>query len=220
MVMQIRPLKGIVKPHDYTYHLKRAESYSRFKLQIIILIAVSIFLYAVNTFYGIGTESVSKELIGINNVAWMARSQLFFIGSIVAGAVIACVFLFLSSIYYWSFLHTSFQKIVIVQMSIFILFLVEKALQVPMYLLLDIGDTSNILSLGIIAQYISDSELIVHLLSQVTLLRIGIIAFSYYYLKELSDISRKSLLLVIAFLYIFYWIGSGLLSYIKIGVFF
>ena len=220
MVMQIRPLKGIVKPHDYTYHLKRAESYSRFKLQIIILIAVSIFLYAVNTFYGIGTESVSKELIGINNVAWMARSQLFFIGSIVAGAVIACVFLFLSSIYYWSFLHTSFQKIVIVQMSIFILFLVEKALQVPMYLLLDIGDTSNILSLGIIAQYISDSELIVHLLSQVTLLRIGIIAFSFFYLKELSDISRKSLLLVIAFLYIFYWIGSGLLSYIKIGVFF
>ena len=220
MILQIRPLKGIVKPHDYTYKLKRAESYGHFKLQIIILIAVSIFLYAINTFYGIGTESLSKELTGINNDAWMARSQLFFAGSILAGGVIACVFLFLSSIYYWSFIHIDFQKIVIVQMSIFTLFLVEKALQVPMYLLLDIGDTSNILSLGIIAQYITDSEIIIHLLSQITLLRIGMVAYSYYYLKELTDISRKSLLIVIVFLFAFFWIGAGLLSFIKIGVFF
>lgn len=220
MILQIRPLKGIVKPHDYSYQLKQAESYRYYTLQISILIAVSLILYAINAFYGIGTESLSKELMGVNNAAWMARSQLFLIGSLLAGAVIACVFLLLSSIYYWSFLHIDFQKVVIVQMSIFILFLAEKALQVPLYLLLDIGETSNILSLGIIAQYVSDSEIIIHLLSQVTLLRIGMIAFSYYYLKELSDISRKSLLMVIAFLFIFYWIAAGLLSYIKIGVFF
>ena len=220
MILQIKPLKGIIKPHDYIYKLKRAEGYKYYLLQLSILIAVSLILYAITAFYGIGTESLSKELMGVNNAAWMARSQLFLIGSLLAGAVIACVFLLLSSIYYWSFLHTDFRKIVIVQMSIFILFLAEKALQIPLYLLLDIGKTSNILSLGIIAQYVTDSQIIIHLLSQVTLLRIGMIAFSYYYLKELSDISRRSLLMVIAFLFAFYWIGAGLLSYIKIGVFF
>ena len=220
MNLQIRPLRGIMKPNEYSDQLKLAEGYSRYKLHIFILFAVSILLYAVNSFFGVGTESLSKELISANTEAWLARSQLFLIGSLLAGAVAACIFLFLSSLYYWSFLQVDFQRIVIVQMSIFILFLAEKALQIPMYISMDIGDTSNILSLGIVAQYISDSEIFIHFLSQITLLRIGMFALSYHYLKKLSEISRKTLLIVIAFLFLFYWVGAGLLSHIKIGIFF
>ncbi|MBD3109063.1 hypothetical protein IEO70_11900 [Bacillus sp. AGMB 02131] len=220
MNLPVRPLKGIMKPGIYIDQLKLAENCSQYKRYIFILLAISIILYALNAFLGIGTESLSKELIGAEMETWIARSQLFLVGSTLSGALVACIFLFLSSIYYWSFLQADYQRIVIAQMSIFILFLVEKALQIPLYIWLDVGDISNILSFGIIAQYISDSQILAHFLSQITLFRVGMLVMSYYYLKELSEVSRRTLLIVIGFLFLFFWIASGLLSYIKIGVFF
>lgn len=220
MNVLIRPMKGIIKPMDYRYQLKKAETFGQYRLHIILLFITSICLYAISAIFGIGTESLSQELASVNKEVFEAEKQLFLVGSILAGLVTPCVFLFLSSLYYWSFVQIDFQRLMIIQMTIFVLFLLEKVIEIPLYLLLDISAISNIFSLGVIAQYITEKEFVIHLLSQITLFRVGMLVYSFYYLKDLMELSRKALLFVIGFLFTFYWLGSGVLSYIDIGIFF
>ncbi|MGG0658053.1 hypothetical protein [Rummeliibacillus pycnus] len=220
MTLKVQPLNGILKPKDYRTKLQEAEDYSHYKLHILILFAVSICVYVVSGALGIGAESLSKELTTISGHGFEARKQLFLIGRLFQGILIPCVFLFGSALYYFAFINGSFRKLVIAQMSIFGIFLIEKIIQIPLFLLLNIGVTSNIFSFGIIAQYITDNEVMIHFLSEITLFRIVMLAYSYYYLSKIVEVRKMTLLIAIGILFLLYWIFASFMSYIKIGFFF
>ena len=220
MTLKVQPLKGIFKPEDYRTKLQEAEDYSHYKLYILILFVLSIGAYLVSGALGIGTESISKELSSVSGHAFEARKQLFLVGRLLQGILIPCVFLFGSTLYYFAFINGGFRKLVIVQMNVFGVFLIEKIIQIPLFLLLNIDVTSNVFSFGIIAQYMTDNEVMIHFLGEITLFRIGMMVYSYYYLSRIVEVRKKNLLSAIGILFLLYWIFASFMSYIKIGFFF
>lgn len=219
MTLKVNPIKGILKPNEYCTELQEAEQYSYYRLNLFILLLVSIFVYVLSGAFGIGTESISSELSSINNHAFEARKQLFLIGRLLQGILVPCILIFGSALYYFAFLNGSYRKFVVVQLNVFGIFLIEKIIQFPLFLLLNVDATSDIFSLGIVAQYISSNEILIHFLSELTLFRIGMFVYSYFYLSRIVE-SRKKTFIVVGMLFLLYWIFVSFMSYIKIGFFF
>ncbi|WP_042352528.1 hypothetical protein [Bacillus massiliigorillae] len=220
MTFRIHPLLGIFRPEKYSYQLKEAEAFRGYKRMIALLFFVSLCTYGVSAGFGIGTESLSKEITNWTNGELEVRKQLFFVGRLLLGLLVPCVFLFLSSLYYWCFSNGSFKKYVIMQMTVFCIYLLEQIIQIPMFVLLHIDATSNPLSLGIAAQYLTNKEIIIHFFSQITIFQIGMMFVVVYYLRKLTELTKKQVISIVILLFVFYWAISSLFSYIKIGVFF
>lgn len=219
MTLKVNPIKGILNPHEYCNALQEAEQYSHYRLNIFFLFLISIFVYVLSGAFGIGTESISSELSSIGNHAFEARKQLFLIGRSLQGILLPSIFIFGSALYYFAFLNGSYRKFVVVQLNVFGIFLIEKIIQFPLFLLLNVDATSDIFSLGIIAQYISSNEVLIHFLGELTLFRIGMVVYSYYSLSRIVE-SRKKTFIAVGILFLLYWIFASFMSYIKIGFFF
>ncbi|WP_312755775.1 hypothetical protein [Rummeliibacillus suwonensis] len=220
MTLNVNPIKGILKPKAYRTELQEAKDYSHYKLNILFFFLLSIGVYVISATLGIGTESLSSELSSISNHALEARKQLFLIGRLLQGLLIPCVLIFGTALYYFAFINGDFKKLVIAQLIVFSIFLIEKIIQIPLFLLLNIDETSNIFSLGVIAQYLTQSKVIVHFLGELTLFRIAMLIYSYYYLSRIVEVRKKVLLAAVGILFLLYWVFVSFMSYIKIGFFF
>ena len=220
MTFRIQPLKGIFKPETYRYFLREAEAMAGYKGWIVFLFLISLFVYALGAVFGLGSESISKEINNLSGSEYEARKQLFFIGRLALGLFVPFVFLFFSSLFFWSYMNVDYRRIVVIQMAAFCLFLTEKIIQIPLYIYLQVGAESNPLSLGILAQYTAGPELLVHILSQITVFQIAMIGYICYYLIHLTDKRKGAVIALVIAFFTFYWIISGLFSYIKIGTFF
>lgn len=220
MTFRIQPLLGIFRPEKYGYQLKEAEAFRGYKRYIALLFFVSLCTYGVSAGFGIGAESLSKEMTNWTNGELEARKQLFFVGRLLLGMLVPCVFLFLSALYYWCFSNGSYKKHVIIQMTAFSIYLLEQIIQIPMFVLLHIDAISNPLSLGILAQYVTNKEIIILFFSEITIFQISMMIVVIYYLRKLTELTKKQVISIVLLLFVFYWAMSSLFSYIKIGVFF
>ncbi|MGM9929547.1 MAG: hypothetical protein ACI35P_16540 [Bacillus sp. (in: firmicutes)] len=219
MTFRIKPLKGLYKRENYCHQLKEAEAVQGYKRYMTLLFFISVCVYAVSAAFGIGTEMLSKEITSISSSEFEAKKQLFFIGRIIVGIAVPCIILLVSALYYWSFLNLSYRKLVSIHFSVFCIFLIEKVVEIPLFLLLNIDATSNPFSLGIVAQYVTSKELIVQFFSQITIFQVWMIATTCYYLKRLSEQKLSSIILLVTSFFLFCWIITSLLEYIKMGIF-
>lgn len=219
MTFRINLLKGIYKRENFSYQLQKAEAFVGYKRIIAFLFFLSMCIYAVGAVFGIGAELLSKEMTTISSGELEAKKQLFFLGRVVTGLVVPAFLIFIGALYYWSFLNLSYQKLVIIQLSVFSIFLLEKILQIPMFLLMDISATSNPFSLGIIVQYITNQELIIQFFSQITIFQVWMITIACYYLQRLSKQSKSTIIVLVVSFFLFCWIISSILSFIKNGIF-
>ena len=219
MTFRINPLKGIYNRENYSHQLQKAETFVGYKRSIALLFFLSMCMYAVGAAFGIGSELLSKEMTTMSNGELEAKKQLFFLGRVVIGLFVPAFIIFVGALYYWSFLNLSYQKLVTIQLSVFSVFLLEKALQIPVFLLMDISAASNPFSLGVIAQYITNKELIIQFFSQITIFQVWMITILCYYLQRLSEQRKSKIIALVVCFFLFCWIISGLLSFIKIGIF-
>ena len=220
MTFRIQPLKGVFRPLTYQHQLQKAESLKGYKLYIALLILASMLVYAISAIFGLGSESISKEITGLGSNEYEARKELFLAGRIILGAFVAAALIFLGALFFWSYVSLPFSKLAVIQMSAFSIFLVEKLIQIPLFLFLQIDASSNPLSFGVIVQYITDQELIISFFSKITIFQITMIVLIIYYLKKMAEVSRKSASMLVIGFFVFCWAVSALFSYIKIGVFF
>ena len=219
MTFLIQPLKGIFKPLNYSYQLRDAEGFKGYKRYIVVFFFLSIIVFLCGAVLGIGSSSLSKELSKVSGAEFETKKQLLLIGRILLGVTITAIVLFASSLFYWSIFDISYRKLVIIQMTIFCIYLLEKIVQIPLFVLLDIHTTSNVFSLGIIAQYLTQKEWVIHLLSQITVFQVCMIFLTYYYIAFLTDRKKIVIGISIAFLYVLYWAISGGLSLLRVSIF-
>ena len=104
-------------------------------------------------------------------------------------------------------------------MIVFTLQLVEKILLVPFFVFMHLNHDSNPFSLGVISQYFTSNEYVIHFFSEVTIFQVLIIAVQYYYLKKFTERNKYMVLLAIILSYLILWLVNALLAYIKVGVF-
>ncbi|MDM5356739.1 hypothetical protein [Peribacillus sp. ACCC06369] len=219
MVYQVRLLKGILEPNRSRYQLQNAEAVTRLGWKLLFLYLLSLLVFAIEGYFGIGSESFSKEITKMGVNEYEAGKLLILSGNIIAGIIHPSIYIFLSALFFWIVTDIPYIKIVIVQMIIFGLQLVEKILLIPLFVLMDIGNDANPFSLGIISQYFLRSDYFIHFFSEITIFQFLIIALQYFYLKEFSERNNYLIFLMIVLFYLATWFVKAFLAYIQVGVF-
>ena len=184
-----------------------------------MLYVVSILIFGCYGFLGIGSESFSKELLKLGTSEFEMGKVLILVGNLVAGIVYPTVYMFLIALFLWVLTDIEYLKLLIVQMIVFTLQLVEKILLVPFFVFLHLNYDANPFSLGVISQYFTSNEYVIHFFSEVTIFQVLIIAIQYYYLHKFTERNKYMVLLAIILSYFILWLVNALLAYIKVGVF-
>lgn len=219
MVYQVRLLKGIFEPQRSRYQLQNAEAVTRLGWKMLLLYVLSLIVFTVSAYFGVGTESYSKQITGMNPAEFEAGKSLVVVGNIIAGLMYPTIYLFLASLFFWLVGDIPYTKILIVQMVLLVLSLIEKVLLIPIFVMMDIGNDANPFSLGVISQYLMRNEYFIHFFSEVTIFQILIMALQYYYLKTFTERSKSFVLIMIILFYIASWFVKAFLAYIQVGVF-
>ncbi|MDW7617034.1 hypothetical protein SC499_20620 [Peribacillus simplex] len=219
MVYQVRLLKGILEPHRSRYQLQNVEAVTRLGWKLLFLYFLSIIVFAISGYFGIGSESFSKEITKMSVNEFEAGKFLILSGNIIASLIYPSIYIFLAALFFWIVTDIPYIKLVIVQMIIFGLQLLEKALLIPLFVLMDIGNDSNLFSLGVIGQYFLRSDYFIHFFSEITIFQFLIIALQYFYLKEFSQRNNYLVLVMIVLFYLATWFVKAFLAYIQVGVF-
>lgn len=219
MIYQVKLVKGLLAPERNRYHLQNAEAVTQLKGKLVLLYLFSILVFGFYGYLGIGSESFSKELLNLGASEFEMGKILILVGNLVAGTVYATVYLFLIALFLWVVTDIDYLKLLIVQMSVFTLQLLEKVVLIPFFAFMNINDDSNPFSLGVIAQYFTSNEYVIHLFSEVTLFQVLIIMVQFYYLKKFTERNKYMILSAIILSYFILWLVNALLAYIKVGVF-
>ena len=219
MIYQVKLVKGLFAPDRNRYHLHEAEGAMHIEGKMVLLYVFSILVFGVYGFLGIGSESFSKELLKLGASEFEMGKMLVLAGDLVAGAVYPTVYLFLIALFLWVLTDIEYWKLLIVQMIVFTLQLVEKVLVVPFFIFMHLNHDANPFSLGIISQYFTSNEYVIHLFSEVTVFQVLIIAIQYYYLHKFTERNKYSVLFAIILSYLILWLVNALLAYIKVSVF-
>lgn len=219
MIYQVKLVNGLLAPERNRYHLHNAEEVTQLKGKLVLLYVLSILVFGLYGFLGIGSESFSKELLDLGAKEFEAGKLFILVGNLVAGIVYPTVYLFLVALFLWVLTDIEYIKLFIVQMIVFGLQLLEKILLVPFFVFIHLNYDSNPFSLGVISQYFISNEYAIHFFSEVTLFQLLVIGFQYFYLKKFTERNKYVVLSSILLSYFILWLVNALLSYIKVDVF-
>ncbi|MDQ0221285.1 hypothetical protein ELQ35_17800 [Peribacillus cavernae] len=220
MIYRVQLLNGTFRPSASRYRLKQAEEVVRFGPKLLLLYLLSLVIFGISAYLGIGSESISKEVAGLNASEFESKRLLVFAGKLLSGILFPSIFLFMSSLLFWIFTDIEYRRIVIVQMFVFVVALFEKAVAIPFLVLMDLDQDSNPFSFGVISQHYISNDFFIHFFGAITIFQLVIICLQYYYLRYLADTNRFLILLAIGLFYIVSWFAQAFLSYIKVSVFF
>ncbi|WP_110926382.1 hypothetical protein [Bacillus massiliglaciei] len=219
MTYQVRLLKGILEPKSSGFQLVRAEEVTRFGWKLAATLLISMLVFALYGYFGVGSESFSKELANLTDREYQMGRLLVLAGNLAAGAVYPVLFLFLGSLVFWIAFDVSYIKCVIVQMFLFLLLMFEKAVTLPFLVLLDLNADANPFSLGIISQYVMKNEFFIHFFSEWTIFQFIVILLQYFYLKQLAVQTNKwFILFIVVSFYLLSWVVKAFLAYLEISI--
>lgn len=216
MFYKHRLLKGIFYPSYTKYQLRQAEKIQGLWLRVGLLILAFGFIYFIGAFYGVGNERLSKELITYSESGFESIKLLFAFGQTLWGLVFAAFMLFLPALFFWSVTEIPYSKLLTVQTFILFVLIIDKAINMSLAIGFGINQFSSPLSFGVIAQSLSNSELLISFLGSISLLHLWAIFLLYSYIKELTEKSRKFVFGIVCAMYFFLLIMSTLLYYIEL----
>ncbi|MGE8081946.1 hypothetical protein [Peribacillus loiseleuriae] len=219
MTYQVQILKGLFQPRKNRYQLEQAEGITRFGTKLLLLYLCSAIIFLLGAYFGIGSESMSKEITKLGESEYEAGKLLVIAGKLVAGLLYPTFYVVLAAVVFWAVLDIPFKKVAVVQMIAFGLHLLEKAVYVPFLLQMDINQSANPFSLGVISQSIISNEYFIHFFGEISLFQVTIIGIIYFYLQELTEKNKYIPLIIICVFYLASWFVAAFLAYIDVHVF-
>lgn len=219
MIYQTQLFKGLFKPQISLYQLQKAEAVKKVVPKLLLLYVVSLIIFAISTYFGIGTETYSGN-IQDSSGKYESGKLLLLAGRLVAGFIYPTLFIWFAALFFWLALDIPYVKVVIVQMFTLTLLLIGQVVTLPVLVLLDLSHVSNPFSFGVVSQYVIDHDYWTNLFGSITLFHFIAIAVQYYYFRFLSEKNRFVILTFVVMFYLLLWFLEGLLAFIKITVFF
>ncbi len=215
MTKELKIFKGLKNPSFFFYDLSTAEDIKGYRKSILRLILLSILIFGLVAFFGIGMDPLSKELNNLPAAAYELEKFLFFLGRILSGLFYSLIILFIPSILFWTISEKGeYRKHVIIQGLILLILLIEKLTYIPLSLFFSLDWFSSPLSLGVIAQYITGKSWVIYFLGCFSLFKIWIFYIQYKGLKKLTEQKNWLIWLVILLTNLFFWAITALLAYI------
>lgn len=220
MFFQVNIWKGLRQPYMSAHQLHKAEEYNGIWKKTTLLLVISLILATISAYFGIGNEQLSKLIYETTITEFSATKALFAVGQIIQAIVVTAIIIFFPALIFWIFTDIGYRKLVVMQLYVTSIFLIEKVITLPMQLYFGLNDASSPFSLGIIAQYVTDYELISNFFSEITLFAVWAIILQFKYLRIITDNSPRRILVLILATQLFMWVVSALFSYIKFEVMF
>ena len=185
MTYQVQILKGLFQPRTNRYQLEQAEGITRFGTKLLVLYLFSAIIFLLGAYYGIGSESMSKEITKLGESEYEAGKLLVIAGKLLAGLLYPTFYIVLAAVVFWVVLDIPFKKVAVVQMIAFALHLLEKVVYIPVPLQMDLNQSTNPFSLGVISQYILSNEYFIRFFGEISLFQMVIIGIIYYFYESL-----------------------------------
>ncbi|MBU8881143.1 hypothetical protein BGM26_19660 [Bacillus sp. FJAT-29790] len=215
MFYQIRLLKGIFYPKYVAYQLNQAEEPRGILPKSILLVAFSLLIFLAASVYGIGTESLSKELTTIKSNDYEWHKLLFIVGKIIWATLYPLLILFVPTTIFWTLTDLEFKKLLIMQLFVVFILLINQMAVTLFAILFGINLASSPLSLGVIAQYMTANDFLISFLGCISIFQLWAIFIQYIYIRTLSEKSIRFIVIMILSVNVFFWITSALFSYIN-----
>lgn len=219
MTYQVQILKGLFQPRTNRYQLEQAEGITGFGTKLLLVYLCSFVIFLLEAYYGIGSESMSKEITKLGESEYEAGKLLVIAGKLLAGLLYPTFYVVLAAVVFWVILDIPFKKVAVVQMIAFALHLLEKVVYIPFLLQMDLNQSANPFSLGVISQSILSNEYFIHFFGEISLFQMAIIGIVYYYLRELTEKNKYIPLIMICVFYLASWFVAAFLAYIDVRVF-
>jgi hypothetical protein len=211
----IAVFRGLFNYNYYTYKLRDTESFPGVWKKTILFILLSGLIFGFNAYFGVDSEYLSKKLTAIPRAEYEMNKTLFLAGQILQGLFFGAIMLFLPALFFWTVTDLEFKRLLTIQLFIMPILLLEKLLVLPMALYLGLTKVSSPFSLGVIAQYITGNEFIIHFLAYISIFKIWAIFIEYKYLKAMTDKNPKIIVLLILAIHLVIWLFAALFSFIQ-----
>lgn len=215
MYYRIRLLKGIIYPKLIAYQLRQSEELRGLLPKSVLLIAFSILIAFFAGFYGIGTESLSKELTIIKSSDFELHKLLFIIGKMIFAAIHPLLILFVPTAIFWTLTDLEFKKLLYMQMFVLFMLLIDQWLDILFAIFLGINDYSSPLSLGVLAQYVTDNEFLIYFFGCISIFQIWAIFLQIIYLRLMCDKGQRLIIVTVLSVNLLFWIISSMFSHIQ-----
>lgn len=215
MVYYIHLFKGLLAPQILFFQLGKTEEIRGLWKRAAILVFLSVLLFSLSSFLGIGMDLLSKEIAEISKQEFEVKKLFVWIGQMVWGLFYALLVIFGVSVVLWALLDMQYKKIVVIQLFVLCILLLEMAILLPFRIWVGIGPESSPFSLGVLTQYITANTIVIYVFSHLSIFKLWAIFFQYKGLKGLSEKNPKIVLFIIVVVNLFIWLASALLSYLK-----
>lgn len=220
MYYQVQIWKGLTSPYVSAHQINKAEKLNGIWKWTVQLLLISLILSGISAYLGIGNESLSKLIYDTTSSEFQTIKGLFAIGQVVQSTVTTAILIFLPALIFWIFTDIEYYKLVVVQLFVAGIWLLEKIVFFPLQFYFGLDHASSPFSLGILAQYITDYQLLSHFFGEISLFSIWVMFIQYKYLRVITEKSPRIILLLIVSIQLFFWIFTALFSYIKFEVLF
>lgn len=220
MYYQVQIWKGLTSPYVSAHQINKAEKLNGIWKWTVQLLLISLILSGISAYLGIGNESLSKLIYDTTSSEFQTIKGLFAIGQVVQSTVTTAILIFLPALIFWIFTDIEYYKLVVVQLFVAGIWLLEKIVFFPLQFYFGLDHASSPFSLGILAQYITDYQLLSHFFGEISLFSIWVMFIQYKYLSVITEKSPRIILLLIVSIQLFFWIFTALFSYIKFEVLF
>ncbi|WP_080843865.1 hypothetical protein [Cytobacillus gottheilii] len=204
----------LMKPYEYAIRLEHAESPNPILKKTLVLTGISALLFGISALLGLKSEILSPAIFDLSNSEYETQKMLFAIGQILWGIVITLILLFLPSLFFWTVTEIEYKKLVHIQFAIVCIILIEKVLLILLGYLYGLDSNSSPFSLGIIGQYVTSNEILLKILSVISIFKLWIIYIQYTVIKVLSDKSATFVLLICLAFNIMWWIFAAIFKYL------
>ena len=215
MMFQIRLMRGLRHPNYFMYELRTTESVGRVWKHSLILILISGLLFGMSGYFGVGSEYLAKKFLPLDPAEFELQKAFFVAGQVLWGLFYGAAILYLSSFWFWTMTDTELNRFMVMQMMVLMILLFEKALLIPITLIIGVPEVSSPISLGPIVQTLTGNSILINFFGGITLFKLWAVWIQYIYVRALTDKSRVVVWALVLGLNLLYWLLSALFAFIQ-----
>lgn len=217
---EVHILKSLVQPREHFGYIRRFSETEGFFLRFILICVVS------GIFSGLSYFVSAEHLLNMPIMSEVKLNETHFRASkyliAVAGGVIgfikpAAAVLFMTLVFLPFFRDVGFKKLFVLQTIVYCVFILASVMKLPFQWMLHNYEVLNPLSLGVIANYVSDNAFITSLFGFISVFTVWAFYLTYAGLKQASFKSSTYIITAVSLLYIGFMLLSSLTYALQYG---
>ncbi|WP_079525599.1 hypothetical protein [Halobacillus hunanensis] len=213
MNYSIRIIKWFTRRDDQLFKLREAETISRFWKVFFSIMLLTMLTYTWTAWIGLGTDPLSMNMTELSGAEYGLYKAWFIIGRIAYGLLLFLGVLLFAPLLFWIMFGLSYQKTMVIQMSVLLIMLLERITWIPLMVYTGLDWYVSPFSFGVIASYITNIEWLIYFFGAISLFQIFIIWFQIKCLSYLSTSGKGRIIIGVILWHLTLWAGTAALTH-------